>query len=338
MVQPGEGRASQSAWTPWFWRPAVPVGLDGAVADFGAGAGAAGMAVAARCTKARVTLVESDPVMADFARRTIGQENNAAFSSRLSVSRQTFRCPEKRRVNSGLCDRTFDYVIMNPPFNSPRDRATPDVLKAAAHVMAEGFFESWLRTAAAVLKPEGNMAIIARPASLNDILTSCERRFGGLTDYSDSPRPSEAAIRIVLTGINGSRAGLSLEPPLVLHGESGNGFLARAEAIIKGRRLGRTVERVIAPGPNSSYMQPFTIRNDPLKRLLAKLLPRRFRKGMVEIPVVRLSGMIATGGGLRPSLSLAAPRRFWKRRLPTSPRPALPFRSTRPAARRCSRG
>jgi signal peptide peptidase SppA len=43
-----------------------------------------------------------------------------------------------------------------------------------------------------------------------------------------------------------------------------------------------------------------------LKRLLAKLLPRRFRKGMVEIPVVRLSGMIATGGGLRPSLSLAA--------------------------------
>ena len=43
-----------------------------------------------------------------------------------------------------------------------------------------------------------------------------------------------------------------------------------------------------------------------MKRLLAKLLPRRFRKGSVEIPVVRLSGTIATGGGLRPSLSLAS--------------------------------
>jgi signal peptide peptidase SppA len=43
-----------------------------------------------------------------------------------------------------------------------------------------------------------------------------------------------------------------------------------------------------------------------LKRFLARLLPRRFRKGAVEIPVVRLSGTIATGGGLRPSLSLAS--------------------------------
>ncbi len=42
-----------------------------------------------------------------------------------------------------------------------------------------------------------------------------------------------------------------------------------------------------------------------MKRFLAKLLPRRFRIGVVEIPVVRLSGTIASGGGLRPSLSLA---------------------------------
>lgn len=42
-----------------------------------------------------------------------------------------------------------------------------------------------------------------------------------------------------------------------------------------------------------------------MKRFLATLLPRRFRKGLVEIPVVRLSGTIAAGGGLRPSLSLA---------------------------------
>ena len=213
---------------------AVPEGFDGALADFGAGAGAAGMAVAARCPKARVTLVENDPVMADFARRTIAHEKNAAFSSRLSVLEADVSLSGKARVNSGLCDRSFDYVIMNPPFNSPRDRATPDALKASAHVMAEGMFEAWLRTAAAVLRPGGKMAVIARPASLKEILIACEGRFGALRIMPILPRPTEAAIRILITGVKGSRAGLSIEPPLVLHGESGNGFSARAEAVING--------------------------------------------------------------------------------------------------------
>jgi tRNA1(Val) A37 N6-methylase TrmN6 len=213
---------------------AVPAGFDGAVADFGAGAGAAGMAVAARCPKSRVALVENDPVMAGFARRTIGHENNAALSSRLSVLEADVSLSGKSRVDSGLCDRSLDFVIMNPPFNSPRDRASPDALKAAAHVMSEDMFEAWLRTAAAVLRPDGNVAVIARPASLNEILTACEGRFGRLRILPILPRPSEAAIRIVVTGVKGSRAGLSLEPPLVLHGESGNGFSARAEAVING--------------------------------------------------------------------------------------------------------
>jgi signal peptide peptidase SppA len=43
-----------------------------------------------------------------------------------------------------------------------------------------------------------------------------------------------------------------------------------------------------------------------LNHFLAKLLPRRFRKDSTVVPVVRLSGTIATGGGLRPSLSLAS--------------------------------
>ena len=213
---------------------AVPSGFGGAAADFGAGAGAAGMAVAARCPKARVTLVENDPVMADFARRTIGHEDNAAFSFRLSVLEADVSLSGKARVTSGLCDRSFDYVIMNPPFNSPRDRATPDALKAAAHVTADGMFEAWLRTAAAVLRPGGNVAIIARPASLKEILTVLEGRFGGVRILPVLPRPCEPAIRILVTGVKGSRAGLSLVPPLVLHGEAGNGFSARAEAVING--------------------------------------------------------------------------------------------------------
>jgi tRNA1(Val) A37 N6-methylase TrmN6 len=234
VVQPGK-EGHRSGVDAMILAAAVPADYHRALADFGAGAGAAGMAVASRCPKARVTLVENDPLMADFARRTIGDEKNAAFSSRLTLLEADVSLSGKARVDSGLCDRSFDYVIMNPPFNSPRDRTTPDALRASAHVMAEGMFKAWLRTAAAVLRPGGSMAVIARPASLMEILVACEGRFGGLCILPILPRPSEAAIRILVTGLKGSRAGLSLEPPLALHGESGNGFSARAEAVINGR-------------------------------------------------------------------------------------------------------
>jgi len=48
------------------------------------------------------------------------------------------------------------------------------------------------------------------------------------------PRAGEAAIRIVLRAVRGSRAGLTLAPPLVLH-EGESGFSPRAEAAINGQ-------------------------------------------------------------------------------------------------------
>jgi tRNA1(Val) A37 N6-methylase TrmN6 len=233
VVQP-VGRGHRSGVDAMIIAACVPIELSGPVADFGSGSGAAGLAVAARCKNVHVTLVERDAEMAQYARRTLALEANVTLAPRLAVLEADVCLSGKSRVNSGLCERMFDQVIMNPPFNAAHDRATPDVLKAGAHVMEEGLFESWLRSAAAVLKPQGKVAIIARPASLNDILTSCDKRFGGLRIVPIQPRPNEPAIRIVLTGIRGSRAGLSLEPPLVLHGESGNEFLARANAIING--------------------------------------------------------------------------------------------------------
>jgi tRNA1(Val) A37 N6-methylase TrmN6 len=214
---------------------AVPNGFKGKVADFGAGAGAAGLAVAVRRAEAVVTLIENDPVMADFARRTVAHENNSAFASRLFVVEADVSLSGKTRVNSGLCDRSFDFVIMNPPFNDGRGRATNDELKAKAHVMTDGMLEAWLRTAAALLKPKGGVALIARPQSFPEIFDACKGRFGGLKIRPVQPRPNEATIRIIVRGTKGSRAPLSLLPPLVLHGETGDGYSVWAEALINGR-------------------------------------------------------------------------------------------------------
>ncbi len=233
LVQP-KGAGHRSGIDAMILAAAVPSGFERRVADLGAGAGAAGLAVAARCDGASVTLVENDPTMASFARKTLEHESNQALAPRLSLIESDVTLTGKQRAEAGLLDHSFNFAIMNPPFNSASDRQTPDAVKAGAHVMHDGLFDAWLRTASAIVKPGGGVALIARPQSIDDILAAMKRRFGGVKIVPVHPRANEAAIRIVVTGTRGSRARLSLEPPLILHGPTGNAFSPRAVAIING--------------------------------------------------------------------------------------------------------
>lgn len=233
LVQP-KGAGHRSGIDAMLLAATVPEGFDGHVADLGAGAGAAGMAVASRCPHTQVTLIERDPAMAAFARKSLDHESNQALAARLSVLESDVALTGKARRDAGLADNSFDAVIMNPPFNAAGDRQTPDAAKAVAHVMPDGMFEAWLRTAAAILKPGGIVAVITRPQSLSDILAATDGRFGGFRLTPVHPRADEAAIRLIATGIKGSRARLSLLPPLILHGAEGNGFLPTAERLING--------------------------------------------------------------------------------------------------------
>ena len=78
----------------------------------------------------------------------------------------------KARLAAGLADDMFDHVIMNPPFNDAGDRRAPDGLKAEAHAMHGDLFEDWIRTAGAILKPGGQLSLIARPESIADIVAA----------------------------------------------------------------------------------------------------------------------------------------------------------------------
>lgn len=212
----------------------VPTGFKGKVADLGSGAGAAGLAVASRCAETEVTLIEQSPDMLLYAQKTCTMVENSHLHARLSVLQADVTVNGPARAEFGLYDNSFDFAIMNPPFNSASDRATPDTLKAQAHVMSEGMFESWIRTAAGILRSGGSLGIIARPASLGDILQHMQRRFGRITIVPVHARPSEPAIRVVITGINGSRAPVFLAPPLILHKSSGHEFTPRAEGLTNG--------------------------------------------------------------------------------------------------------
>lgn len=213
----------------------LPRDFAGFGADFGAGSGAAALAALSRCEKARMALVENSALMLHYARATLNLAENAALAARAELIEADVTLRGKSRIAAGLNDNMFDFVMMNPPFNDCCDRPTPDEEKAKAHILHEGLLEDWLRAAAAVVRPQGGLALIARPHSLAEIFAACRGRFGALELVPVYPRAFAPAIRIVLRGVRGSRGLPRFMPPLVLHGAGGHAFSPRADAVNNGR-------------------------------------------------------------------------------------------------------
>ena len=233
LVQPAH-KGHRAGLDAMLLAGAVPGAFSGHLVDLGAGAGAAGYAVASRCKNAKILLVERSPEMAECAQKSIALPDNAEFADRISVLQADVEATGRQRVAAGLTDNAFNFVIMNPPFNGPNDRASPDSLRRDAHVMTDGLLESWIRTAAAIGAANSSFAIIARAESLGEILTACAGRFGSAEIRPIYPRPQSAAIRIIIRARKGARGMLKLLPPLTLHLENGRDFTPEAYAIING--------------------------------------------------------------------------------------------------------
>jgi tRNA1(Val) A37 N6-methylase TrmN6 len=234
IVQP-KGRGHRSGMDAMLLASLVADDRQIRVADLGAGAGAAGIAVASRLERAEVVLFERSAEMANFAVKSLALPENERFAGRVSVVEADVTFTGKARNEAGLVDDSFNHVIMNPPFNDGSDRLTPDALKAEAHAMTDGLFESWIRTAGAILIPGGQLSLIARPQSIADIIAACGRRFGGMEITPVHPRKGENAVRILVTAVKGSRARLTLRAPLVMHQEGTHKFSSFVDDLNNGR-------------------------------------------------------------------------------------------------------
>lgn len=235
LVQP-KGRGHRAGMDAMLLASLVDASRPVRVADLGAGAGAAGLAVAARLEGARVTLVERSPEMIAFAAKSLALAENAAIARRVVLVEADVTLTGRARVAAGLADDAFDHVIMNPPFNDAGDRRTPDALKAEAHAMTERLFERWIRTAGAIMVPGGQLSLIARPQSIAEIVDACGRRFGGLEVTPVHPRAGENAVRILVTAIKGSKARLNLRAPLLMHDDpESHKFSALVDDLNNGR-------------------------------------------------------------------------------------------------------
>lgn len=202
----------------------------GTLLDLGAGVGIAGLAVAQRLGCGKLIMVEVQPDLAALARENIGL--NGLEGRAEAICADALSAAARRQ--SGLANGVADVIITNPPFLTPgRSQTSPDPSRATAHSLADGGIESWLRAASALLRPDGRFVMIHRADALAAILPGLSRRFGAIELIAIHPREGEPAHRILLRGVRGSRAPLSLLPPLVIHAPQG-GFTPRAAAIHAG--------------------------------------------------------------------------------------------------------
>lgn len=235
IEQPARGR-HRAGLDAILLAAAVPENAVGRLVDLGAGVGTAGLAAAARAPGLSVTLVERDPDALRLAAAGLARPANAAFAARVRIVEGDVTGPAAALAAAGLGRESADYVLMNPPFFAPRDvRASPAEARAAAHVLPEGGLERWMRKAASLAAPQGRLALVFRGDALGAILEACAGRFGALAIHPVHPRVGEAAHRVVVTGIKGSRAATRIMPGLVLHPADSNGYLPEADAILRGQ-------------------------------------------------------------------------------------------------------
>jgi tRNA1(Val) A37 N6-methylase TrmN6 len=187
------------------------------VVDFGAGVGAAGLALATRISGIRLVLVEIDEVLAELA-----HDNAASNAIEAKVIAMDLASGADAFARAGLAPDSVDVVLMNPPFNdSKRHRSSPDRSREIAHMAETATLEGWIHAARRILKSAGVLTLIWRADGLAEVLAALDRGFGSLAILPVHGNAATPAIRVLVRAIKGGRAPTALYPALLLNDESG---------------------------------------------------------------------------------------------------------------------
>jgi len=195
---------------------ATPAHQGDRVVDFGAGVGAAGLALAKRVTGINLVLVEIDRGLAGLARG-----NAAANAISADVIVLDVTAAADAFAAAGLAPDSADVVLMNPPFNdAARHRASPDQARKIAHVATATTLESWVHASRRVLKSGGVLSLIWRADGLAEVLAALGRGFGSLAILPVHGDATQPAIRVLIRAVKGGKAPTEMHAALMLNDES----------------------------------------------------------------------------------------------------------------------
>lgn len=207
-----QGRGHRAGHDAVLLASRAPPSQRGLILDIGAGAGAVGLMAAVLAPQATVGLVELDPASCALARENVAAND---LGARVNVHEADLLSARSRRA-AGLVEEAAALVLTNPPFYDPgRVRVTPDPAKARAHVATVGLAE-WVRAALALLAPGGTFVMIHRADALAECLAAISNRLGDVSIEPIHSRPGAPAIRVLLSGVKGSKSPLRLLPSRVV--------------------------------------------------------------------------------------------------------------------------
>jgi tRNA1(Val) A37 N6-methylase TrmN6 len=187
------------------------------VVEFGAGVGAAGLAVVKRAGAINLVLVEIDAELAKLARDNATRNAIGADVIVLDVTSAA-----EAFAGMGLAPDSADVVLMNPPFNdAARHRASPDSSRAAAHIADDATLEAWTGSARRILKSGGALTLIWRADGLAEVMAALARGFGSLAIQPIHAEPAKPAIRVLVRAVKGGKAPTRILAGLMLNDESG---------------------------------------------------------------------------------------------------------------------
>jgi tRNA1(Val) A37 N6-methylase TrmN6 len=201
--------------------------------DLGCGVGTAAFVAMTHHGELAGTLAEQNAEML-----TLAEANAAAngFAARARIILADVAAKGSERQAAGLAANAFDSVIANPPFFADgAGTLAADAGRAGSRHMDAATLDRWIKTAAGSAAGGGEVIFVYPAQSLSSLLAGFEQRFGAITVLPLSPRPGEPASRVLLRGIKGSRAPLTLLASRPLHEVTGRAFQPDFDAIFRGQ-------------------------------------------------------------------------------------------------------
>ena len=200
------------------------------VLDAGCGCAPIALSIATRFPLIEVIGVERQSEIAALARRNVTHNQ---MGERVSIIEADLTRPLGEFAQEGLEPASFSHVVANPPFyRADQSRSCKDDSKSVAHRLQGDELSEWIRFLTAMAAPKASLSLIHRPENLRELLELLKGRFGALKIVPVYSDPRSKAIRILVQGIKGSRAPISLLPGLVLRSEDGHHSLD-VEAILR---------------------------------------------------------------------------------------------------------
>lgn len=228
LLQPAKGyRAGLDAV---LLAASIPARAGERILEAGLGVGVASLCLGARVSGLDITGVELRQDVAALARQNAARNQMADV---LTVCEADIGQPVRDFMAMGVEPNSFDHVFSNPPYHDPAAAAaSPDAGKAQAHLTLGSDLEDWVRFACVMAKPKGTVTFVHRADALPRLLDAMTGHLGGIEVFPLWPAQDKPASRVIIRGRRGSKAPLTLQQGLVLHGRDGR-FTDRAEAILR---------------------------------------------------------------------------------------------------------